>query len=830
MSAPTVLRLVDVVKRFPGVIALKSVSLDVVQGEVHALLGENGAGKSTLMGIAAGALVADEGRIEIGGVPLDTPSPGRAQALGLSVVYQHTSVIDELTVAETLLYCVPKPLRPRDRGTDQWLSDQLAMVGATFDRRTRVAELTVAERQLVEIAKALALQPKVLVLDEPTEVLTAAETERLFGQIARITAGGTAVIYISHRLPEVKRIADRITILRDGQARGTFCIDGISEHEILRLIIGRSVERAFPEKRCQDVSAPPLVSARALANGMLQAIDLDVRAGEIVGLAGVEGNGQRDCLRALAGLVPVTGTLKVGGHPVRLSDPIAAQAAGIVHLPGDRHAEGVFLSMSVRENLSALVLESLSRFGLISRSAEMAMAETQVRSLAIKTPSTETRIASLSGGNQQKVLFGRSLLRKPAVLLADEPTRGVDAGARLELYRILRQSADDGAAVVVLSSDAVELQGLCDRVLVFSRGNIVRSLTGDEISEANITGAAINAATTRQTLIDNAAGRRAGMHRFLSGDYAPMAILIALIAILGAYTAYRNGHFLSSRNISQTLFLASALAFVSMGQLIVLLTAGVDLSVGPLTGLVVVIISFFAGDDQGTLTLVLGLALAIGAAVLVGLYNGVLVRRIGLTPVIATLTTYIALQGISLLLRPTPAGYLRDGITDALTSQIGPFPVVFLLAVLIMIGGEVFLRRARFGMELRAVGSNATAAHRLGAKVTRTVIAAYVLCSVFSAIGGLLLAAQVGIGDPSVGQNYTLQSLSAVVLGGASIFGGRGSFIGALAGVVLIQEITGAIGFLSLGAAWQYWLPGLLILFAAGLYSRSRTAAGAAHD
>ena len=830
MSACAVLRLSGVVKRFPGVIALKGVSLEVIAGEVHALLGENGAGKSTLMGVAAGALAADEGSVEIGGVALGLPSPSRAQALGLSVVYQHTSVIDELTVEENLLYCVPRALRTPGQGTDQWLRAQLDSVGARFDRRTRVVELTVAERQLVEIAKALALRPKVLVLDEPTEVLTAAETEQLFRQIAQITAQGTAVIYISHRLPEVKRVADRITILRDGQVRGTFEVTGVSEQEILRLIIGRSVERAFPEKGRPNHEAAPLLTARKLANGMLQGIDLSVLPGEVVGLAGVEGNGQRDCLRALAGLVPVSGTMAIRQKPVRLSDPIEAQAAGIVHLPGDRHAEGVFMALSVRENLSALVLDRLSHFGLISRPAEMAMAEGQIRSLAIKTPSMETRIASLSGGNQQKVLFGRSLLREPAVLLADEPTRGVDAGARMELYRILRQSADAGAAVVILSSDAIELQGLCDRVLVFSRGQVVRSLSGDEISEENITGTAINADTTRNAGAGKSGERRAMLVRFLSGDYAPMAILLALIVVLGAYTASRNGHFLSSRNISQTLFLASALAFVSIGQLIVLLTAGVDLSVGPLTGLVVVILSFFAGDDQGTMTLGLGLAVAIGVSVLVGLYNGVLVRLIGLTPVIATLTTYIALQGAALLLRPTPDGYIRTGITDAMTVQIGPIPVAFLLAVAIMIGGEVFLRRARFGMELRAVGSNAVAAHRLGAKVTRTVILAYMLCSLFAALGGLMLAAQVGIGDPSVGQNYTLQSLSAVVLGGASIFGGRGSFLGALAGVILIQEVTAATGFLSLGTAWQFWLPGLLILVAAGIYSRTRVSAGAAHS
>jgi ribose transport system ATP-binding protein len=822
MTARAVLGLKGVSKAFPGVIALENVDLEVLPGEVHALLGENGAGKSTLMAIAAGAMAADTGTVEIGGVVLATASPSLAQDLGISVVYQHTSVLHQLTVAENLLYGVPKDRRAKAANTQQWIDEQLALVGATFDRRTRVSELSVAERQLVEIAKALALRPKVLVLDEPTEALTVKETEQLFVNIARITALGTAVVYISHRLPEVKRIANRITVLRDGKVRGTFSADGISEQEILSLIIGRPVDHAFPDKGGKLGDGPPLLVAHKISSAVLQNIDFEVAPGEVVGLAGVEGNGQRDFMRALAGLAPAAGAVTVAGKSVKLGNPISSQQAGVVYLPGDRHSEGLFLSLSVRENIVALVLDALASFGFVSARRESALVERQIATLAIKTSSPETRVSTLSGGNQQKVLFARSLSRAPAVLLADQPTRGVDAGARLELYRVIRKTAAGGSAVLVLSPDAIELQGLCDRVLVFSRGQVVRTLVGDEITEENITGAAINADTRRA---DERAGRdprREGFRRFISGDYAPSVILLALIAVLGIYTASVNQFFLTERAINGTLFLVSALAFVSMGQLIVLLTGGIDLSVGPLTGLTVVILSFFVGDDQGIGALIVGLCLATAVAVVVGLVNGVLVRLIGLTPVIATLTTYIALQGVALLLRSTPAGYFRSEITDMVVARIWAFPVAFLIAVVCAAAGEFALRRTHFGLELRAIGSNEIAAHRLGARVNLTVILAYILCSVFTAVGGLLLAAQVGIGDPAVGSNYSLQSISAVVLGGASIFGGRGSFLGAVAGAVLIQEIASATGFLGLGTAWQFWLPGLLILLAAGMYSRSR--------
>jgi ribose transport system ATP-binding protein len=817
-----VLRLSDVVKTFPGVVALGGVSLNVIEGEVHALVGENGAGKSTLMAVAAGALSWDSGTIEIGGQPLAEPSPALAQSLGISVVYQHTSVLDDLTVAENLLYCVPAHRRAEAESRGAWVAEQLTAVGAHFNSRTRVGDLSVAERQLVEIAKALALLPKVLVLDEPTEALTAAETERLFAQIARIKANGTAVVYISHRLPEVRRIADRISVLRDGRFHGTFAAAGVSEEEILALIIGRSVERVFPEKTTQDAGAAPLLVARDVRSEILQGIELQVLPGEVVGLAGVEGNGQHDFIRALAGLTPVRGHIVVRGSAVRPSDPISSRDHGIIYLPGDRHAEGVLLTLSVRENLTLLVLKALARAGFVSRAREIELVTHYVDTLGIKTPSGQTTIANLSGGNQQKVLFARSMAAEPVVFLADEPTRGVDAGARIELYRVVRTIAKAGAGVVVLSSDAVELAGLCDRVLVFSRGKIVRSLTRNDLTEEKITGAAIGAQTQRDKHDETGSAR---LRRFLSGDFAPVLILTALIILLGVYTTAVNDKFLSARSLNGILFLASALAFVSTGQLIVLLTGGIDLSVGPLTGLVVVILSFFAGEENGPWFFILGIALALATAAFIGFLNGFLIRIVKLSPLITTLAMFIALQGVSLMLRSTPDGFFRRSIMQTLTTHFGALPAAFVVVVVTTILLELALRRTRFGMEIRAIGSNEVAAYRLGAQVNRSCIIAYVLCSFFACLGGILLSAQIGVGDPTVGQNYTLQSISAVVLGGASIFGGRGSFLGALAGVILVQEITATTGFLGLGTAWQYWLPGILILAATAMYSRTRSAA-----
>jgi ribose transport system ATP-binding protein len=386
---------------------------------------------------------------------------------------------------------------------------------------------------------------------------------------------------------------------------------------------------------------------------------------------------------------------------------------------------------------------------------------------------------------------------------------------------VLRDAASAGLAVVVLSSDVIELQGLCDRVLVFSRGEVVRTLADREISEEQITGAAITSDLQREGRVARVA-RRVRVRRFLEGDYLPTLVLLVLILGLGGYTRSSNAFFLSDFNITGMLLYTSALAFISLGQLVVLLTGGIDLSVGPLTGLVVVVLSFFVGQGDGAGALTIGILAVLGTAIAVGLANGILVRFFRLAPVLATLATYIVLQGVSFLLRTQPGGFFRPGVTTFIKTTIGPIPVAFLLAAALAVICEVVLRRTRFGLALRAVGSDETRAHRLGARVHLTFLSAYVLCALLTAAGGIMLASQIAIGDPRVGTSYTLTSITAVVLGGASIFGGRGSFIGAFCGAMLIQEIVTSTTFLRIGVEWQYYLPGLLILLGAGVYSRAR--------
>ena len=819
-AAPSItLRLSDVIKSFSGVVALKGVSFESLSGEVHALVGENGAGKSTLMGVAAGDLVPDSGAVEIDGSVIETFSSANSAARGLALVHQHPALLPDLTVTENLILAIPSPVRARIRDRAAWVRERLLQWDAEFSPNARVSNLSMSEQHLVELIKATSLNPRVLILDEPTEHMDRDGIDRLFTRIRATTAAGCTVIYISHRIHEVKSIADRVTVLRDGEIRGTFNVGDLDVQEIVNLVVGRTLEAAFPPKAAAiDAEATPVLAVDRLSGPGFSEVTLHARPGEIIGLAGIEGNGQRDFLRALAGLAPSSGSVQLNGQRRNVSNPAESRRAGLVYVPRERHREALMLQLGVDKNIGLIALARNAILGVISRRRELSEINKQVAALSIKTPRLDTQIQNLSGGNQQKAVIARCLMDHPTVLLADEPSQGVDAGARFEIYNILRDAAVNGRGVIVASGDAMELEGLCDRVLIFSRGSVVAELSGPQVVERKITEAALTATTLRTRV--GAARRTNPLTSFLQGDYAPSAVLLAAIVALGAIASIVSPYYLTGRNFSNMLTLLTAATFISLGQLVVLLAGGIDLSVGPLTGFVVVVASFFVNDGSSVGSIVGGFALSLLAAAAVGVMNWFLTRQARITPVIATLTTYMGLQGVSLLLRPIPDGLLNSDVTAAISSQIGFVPTAFIVCVLLVGLLEYGLRRSRWGLALRAVGSNEANARRVGVNVGLTFFGAFVLCSLLTYLGGVMLMAQIGVGDPTAGVNYTLASITAVVLGGASLFGGRGSFVGALLGATLIQQIINVTTFMRLSQAWQYWLLGILTLVAAIFYSR----------
>jgi ribose transport system ATP-binding protein len=822
------LRLSGVWKRYPGVAALKDVTFSVEPGVIHALLGENGAGKTTLVGVASGSVVPDEGGIEVNGSVVPKMTPLEALRNRVAIVHQEPALLPDLTVLENLVLGVPRQFRSSSGLSDRaWARQALDRLDCVVALGTRVADVGVANRQLIELAKAFATDPAVLILDEPTAPLGRERVDRLFGLVREAAARGAAVVYISHRLPEVRSIAGRVTVMRDGAVRGTFEIDSVTDQDLVELIVGRALETVFPPKSGPDAGPPALEVSNASGTGF-EDVSVAVRPGEIVGLAGIAGNGQTEFLRSLAGLVPASGTVRLRGSEAHFSGPAEARSAGISYVSADRHGEGIFPPMSVRENAALSALKRFARWRLLRRSAEVDAVNRLRDQLTIRTPTIEASVGSLSGGNQQKVVMARSVLAEPTLLLVDEPTQGVDAGARVEIYAILRQIAGSGIPVIVLSSDGLELEGLCDRVYVFSRGQVVAELTGEGVTERQIANRMVMATTHRRADGRDAtagSGREALWARFRTlarKDWFPSIVLVGVIIVLGAYTNSVNDKVLSAFNIGSALTLLAALTFISIGQATTVMTGGIDISVGPLAGVLVCIASYFIVAGSTLPVIVVGFLLMLLAALLVGLVNGLLVRFGRFTAVAATLTTYIALQGIALLLRPVPGGSILRSVADAIETRIGPIPVVFVIAAITAVVAEIALRRTRAGLSLRAVGSSQKAAHRLGVRVARTIVLAYVTSGLFVFLGGVLLMAQISIGDPVAGVEYTLRSVTAVVLGGTSLFGGRGSYIGTLLGAALIQQILNATVFLGLSQAWQYWFLGLMTLIAAGVYSRAQ--------
>lgn len=803
-------------KNFSAVKALTDVSVAFEVGEVHAILGENGAGKSTLMNIISGTFPPSAGEIIFEGRPVNRMTPDLAASLGIAICFQHPAILGELTVLENLRVALPSALF-EGRPAQVIAKEMLDLVGLDLPLGLRGDDLTVAQKHLLEIAKALALKPKVLILDEPTASLDQESTDMLFDRVREVTRSGTSVIYITHRLAELRQIADRVTVLRDGCVRGAARVREISDADLVKMIIGRTLDAAFPPKDAIGAQTVAFSVEGLRADG-LHGVSFDVARGQILGIAGVAGNGQPELMRVLAGLDPAEGHIRLQGGALDQKTLLEAAA----FMPSDRHLEGIASGLTVRENATFSALDKFASAGIVSHRRELEGVRSIFSELAVKTPGLDAPILSLSGGNQQKVVMARAMLSQPGLIIADEPTQGVDVGARFEIYRILRSVAASGTPVVVNSSDAVELEGLCDKVIVLSRGHVVATLTGDDVTEETIVAAAVQADTHGGHAISEKPSGFGGLRQFLQSDNAPAVPLAIVIALLGLYVYGQNENFLSAYNVYNILLLATALGFIALGQTIALLMGGIDLSVGPLAGFLVVCASFFVNDGQSAPMIIAGFALMLSGAVAVGLVNGILIRFGNFTPIAATLSMYIAIQGCSFLLRDNPDGYINTTVSEWINWQWGPFPVAFLVLITLACFAEYCLRATRVGWRLRAVGSNEATARRIGTPVNATFVGGYIACSLLTALGAIMLMTQIGVGDPRQGVSYTLASITAVVLGGTSLAGGRGTFIGSVLGAILLTEVLNAVTFLGLSQTYQYLFQGILIVSAALIYALTR--------
>jgi len=493
-------RIEGVSKRYGGVRALQKVDLDVKAGRVHAILGENGAGKSTLIKVMSGVVAPDEGRMLLEGREVTFHNPAAANAAGIVCIFQELSLIPDLSVADNIVASNP-PGRFGliDRKAQRRMAEAaLARAGGEdIHPMALVKDLPLSRRQLIEIARALTRTPRVLILDEATSALAAADVTRVFEVLRRLKAEGIALLYISHRMHEIAELADDCSVFRNGRRIATYKAGTKSDNEVVEMMIGREYSHVFPPKPATPpATATPVLEARDLCWApRLNHISFSVRAGEVVGLGGLDGQGQRELLLALFGVLRgIGGQILIDGQPVSIGSPRAAKATGIgmALIPEDRKTEGLMLQMSVRDNLSFATLPELAHGGIIDRDAERDAVDEMIELLAVRTDGVAVPASALSGGNQQKLVIAKWLMRKPRIILLNDPTRGIDVGTKQEFYQLLRRLADAGTAIVLYSTDYDELIGCCDTVLVLYDGTVKRALRGAEITERALISLALN--------------------------------------------------------------------------------------------------------------------------------------------------------------------------------------------------------------------------------------------------------------------------------------------------------------------------------------------------
>ena len=488
-SSRCVLRARSIRKSFSGVRALRDASLDLFAGEVHALVGENGAGKSTLTKVITGSLVPDDGSLEVFGQTITQNSAIISQRLGIAAIYQNPALFPQLTVAENIAL-------PIESGVSRWTvdwkarrqraSELLTSLGASIDPGRLVSTLSMAEQQIVEIAKAIGAEAKILIMDEPTALLTHREVDSLFALIARLRSDGVGIIYISHRLEEILAIADRITVLRDGETVACKVARDVDRQDLIGLMVGRSIDAIFPKR---DVSIGEVaLEVRGLRNvaAGLRDISFTVRTGEIFGLAGLVGSGRTELARTLFGLTPCDSDVLLFGEAFRIRSPADAIRLGIAYLPEDRRQHGIILDMDLATNISMANLQQVSKGGLIDRTRENSLASGYVQDLRVKASSIFAKVGALSGGNQQKVALARWLATHPRVMILDEPTQSVDVGSKAEIHELIVKLAELGMAVILISSELPEILGMSDRIGVVHAGTIVGVLSREEATQERI--------------------------------------------------------------------------------------------------------------------------------------------------------------------------------------------------------------------------------------------------------------------------------------------------------------------------------------------------------
>lgn len=830
MDSTPFLQATHITKHFYGTKALDDVNLSFYEGEIVGVIGENGAGKSTLMKILAGTYELETGEISIAGRPVRIPNPAAGQKLGISMVYQDTRLIPDLTVFQNI-YLHREPL------TRLGLTDHVKMrvesrailkkFGIQVEVNALVRDLTIAQKQLVEIAKSLVTLPRMLILDEPTSSLTPSEVERLFEIVREIRAEGVTIVFISHRISELFQICDRFAVLRDGHLVGEVRADAVGEQELVRMMVGREVEMSNRSEDAQKREIR-LLEVKNLSSPAYSEVSFSLYQGEILGFYGIDGNGQREILQTLCGTYnPYQGEILLDGERLTPTSPREANRRGISFLTNDRHAKNVFMSLSIADNLTVPNLSKWAPNGIVSQSRVETGVLDGLRQFNVKYQSAEQLLRELSGGNQQKVALAGRALQNPKILILDEPTIGVDVGSKSEIYQFLHRLVDEGVGVIILSSDMPEIMSTSDRILVVSNGKISGEFDADQATEEQIVTAAVLGIKKPQTSASyntKADGVPAPPRKSLGKWLAPLAIA-ALIILFGLIGGALSPAFLSPFNIGLILWQCVPLVLAALGQATIIMAGGIDLSIGPVMSLITCVLSYLLVSQGNGLVAV---AAAVLAGLICGLCNAIGVVKLKMAHFVATLATQIIFWGAALILRPTAGGPIDKVFATAVKTKVaGVWPVAAIVMLVVVLLFELLLQRTKFGAFLYATGSNREAAYSSGINVDLVRMLSYIIGSVMAALAGVVLACRVGCGDPNAGTNFSIQTITAVVVGGVAMAGGRGTYTGAMLGAALIIVLQSFLNMIGVSSYWQYvWMGGLILAAVAIHFFTGKTNTG----
>lgn len=834
MGTEYILELKHISKSFPGVKALDDVTLCVRPGTVHSLMGENGAGKSTLMKCLFGIYSFDEGEIILDGKNIKFSSPSEALQNHVSMVHQELNQVLNQTVMENM-WLGRFPMKHGLVDDQKMYEDTKAIfddLDIQVNPKVKIGTLKVSQKQMIEIAKAVSYNSKVIVMDEPTSSLTEKEVEHLFKIIEKLKKKNTSIIYISHKMEEILRISDDVTVMRDGRWIDTKPASELTIDKIIKMMVGRELKDRYPEKKAKIGDVLMEVKDLGTLNPGFEGVNFQLHKGEILGIAGLVGSKRTEILETLFGIrMKGKGQILVKGKEVQNRSPKEAMANGFAMLTEERRSDGIFGGLSVGFNMTISNLPKYQKTGLLNGEKMKADITKMINAMKVKTPSMKSKIANLSGGNQQKVILGRWLLTDPDILLLDEPTRGIDVGAKFEIYQLINQLAEQGKGIIVVSSEMPELFGISDRILVMSNGHQSAIFDSKEVGQVDIMQAAaglseLSIQIQEGILVKNS--KNISIKELIAEKAIYLVFIILLVAIVVV-----EPRFLSFNNFKNIFAQSSTKIIIALAAGMVLVVQGVDLSTGRMIGLAAVIFASLVQNPDYAyrmypnlkeLPLIVPLLLVLAICLVLGGISGVLVAVFKVPPFIATLGMQLILYGASSIYfdRPPygaqPIGGIDSKVTQIAIGSIGigdfQIPYLIIIAAAVCVVMWIVWNKTKFGKYMFAVGGNPEAAKVSGVNVIKTQIMVYAIAGMMYAFAAALEVGRIGSASNTTGNGYEMDAVAACVIGGVSLSGGVGSVGGIVIGVLMFTVINYGLAFIGVNMYWQYIVKGLIILLA----------------